>query len=74
MPELTRRARQLAQLLEKELNKTGGPWAVMMFGNGSTEDASDLRIDLGDGDDEDWFISNASTNLADVIPINRVKK
>ena len=72
--ELTPRARHLTQLLAEELDRSGGIWTVLMSGHGLVgSDAWDWRIELGELDDEDWYESNPSTNLADVIPIKRLR-
>jgi hypothetical protein len=75
MPELSRAARQLTQLLAEELDRTGAAWAVLMSGDAEEGSAAwDWRIDfVVDGEDADWYVSNADTNLADVIPLHRLK-
>ena len=73
MSQLTKRARHLVQLLAEELDRTGDVWMVMMSGNGLVgSPAWDWRMELGDGDDEDHYVSNVDTNRADVIPITRL--
>lgn len=74
MPELTKSARHLVQLLAEELDRSGAAWFVMMSGDAKDgEKAWDWRIDfVVDGEDADWYESNADTNYADVIPIHRV--
>jgi hypothetical protein len=75
VPELTKRVRHLVQLLAEELDRNNvGPWTVMMSGHSLVgKEAWDWRIELGESEDEDWYESNSSTNLADVIPIKRVE-
>ena len=75
MDELTPRARHLVQLLAEELDRTGLAWAAMMLGDGlEGPKAWDWRVDFVTTDGADVsFRSNAGTNMADVVPINRVR-
>jgi hypothetical protein len=75
MPDLSSKARHLVQLLAEELDRSGAAWAVLMSGDaGQGSKVWDWRIDfVVDGQDADWYLSNADTNRADVIPIRRLK-
>jgi hypothetical protein len=74
MPDLSSKARHLVQLLAEELDRTGEPWSVLMFGDGARgSQAWDWGVTVGCPVDEVHWDSNADTNRADVIPIRRLK-
>ena len=66
---LTERMRHIVQLLAEEFDKTQGPWDVIMHGDGDGPPSWDWRVEFP----EDTYEANPETNIADVIPIFKVR-